>query len=225
PLLPGAVPAQWRQAESLRHRQRCGRSHDGCLQYGRPAYLSVPAPGRASPVRDCGQVLPGGIRRFVLESPMAGRSCHANLAWSEPAAPRPKTPPGVVCGDRAVNTIQPQNQPYFPGTGIEKRLPALTAPNIGDELSGGSVGWAWYAGGWSNAAGNVGAPGWSNGKKPTKTGGCPDSNAFATAVWPNCPDKLFQFHHQPFNYFANYAPGTDARAAHLRDEQEFLDVA
>jgi len=27
----------------------------------------------------------------------------------------------------------------------------------------------------------------------------------------------FQFHHQPFNYFANFAPGTAARTAHLRD--------
>jgi phospholipase C len=27
----------------------------------------------------------------------------------------------------------------------------------------------------------------------------------------------FQYHHQPFNYFANYAPGTDARRKHLRD--------
>ncbi|MEA2667447.1 MAG: hypothetical protein QOJ33_381, partial [Chloroflexota bacterium] len=34
-----------------------------------------------------------------------------------------------------------------------------------------------------------------------------------------------QFHHQPFNYFANYAPGTDARAAHLQDEKAFLHLA
>ncbi len=27
----------------------------------------------------------------------------------------------------------------------------------------------------------------------------------------------FQYHHQPFNYFKNYAPGTDARTRHLRD--------
>ena len=45
------------------------------------------------------------------------------------------------------------------------------------------------------------------------------------AVFPNCPNKLFQFHHQPFNYYANYAPGTPARTAHLRDEQEFLQLA
>jgi acid phosphatase len=44
-------------------------------------------------------------------------------------------------------------------------------------------------------------------------------------VFPNCPDKLFQFHHQPFNYYASFAPGTTERAAHLRDEREFLDLA
>jgi phospholipase C len=27
----------------------------------------------------------------------------------------------------------------------------------------------------------------------------------------------FQYHHQPFNYYANYAPGTPARAEHIRD--------
>jgi phospholipase C len=35
---------------------------------------------------------------------------------------------------------------------------------------------------------------------------------------------VFQFHHQPFNYFANFAPNTPGRA-HLRDEQEFLQLA
>ncbi|MBI3457483.1 MAG: acid phosphatase [Candidatus Rokubacteria bacterium] len=36
------------------------------------------------------------------------------------------------------------------------------------------------------------------------------------------PHAQFKFHHQPFVYFANYAEGTAARAAHLRDEQDFL---
>jgi len=36
------------------------------------------------------------------------------------------------------------------------------------------------------------------------------------------PDPLFQFNHQPFNYFAAYADGTPAKAAHLKDEQDFL---
>ena len=36
------------------------------------------------------------------------------------------------------------------------------------------------------------------------------------------PDPLFQFHHQPFNYFARYADGTAARAEHLQDIQDFF---
>ena len=35
---------------------------------------------------------------------------------------------------------------------------------------------------------------------------------------------LFQYHHQPFNYFANYAPGTPGRA-HLQDETKFFEAA
>lgn len=39
------------------------------------------------------------------------------------------------------------------------------------------------------------------------------------------PDPLFQFHHQAFAYFANYADGTVAKAEHLRDESEFFTLA
>jgi phospholipase C len=39
-------------------------------------------------------------------------------------------------------------------------------------------------------------------------------------------DPLFQFHHQPFAYYANYADGTSGRAEHLRDEHDFyVDLA
>lgn len=38
-------------------------------------------------------------------------------------------------------------------------------------------------------------------------------------------DPLFQFHHQPFIYFTKYADGTAAKAAHLKDEAEFLAAA
>jgi phospholipase C len=38
------------------------------------------------------------------------------------------------------------------------------------------------------------------------------------------PDPLFQFNHQPFAYFANYADGTPGRAAHLKDEQDFVNA-
>jgi len=36
------------------------------------------------------------------------------------------------------------------------------------------------------------------------------------------PDPLFQFHHQPFNYFAPYAEGKAARTEHLKDTEDFL---
>jgi len=38
------------------------------------------------------------------------------------------------------------------------------------------------------------------------------------------PDPLFQFHHQPFIFFASYADGTAAKREHLRDENDFLDA-
>jgi phospholipase C len=142
-------------------------------------------------------------------------------ASCDPPATALPTPPGVLCGDYAVNTIQPPYQPFAPGTAPARRLPPQTAPTIGDRLSGAGVDWAWYSGGWSNANGDVGAPGWTNGTGPT----CSDPATISGATFPNCPDKLFQFHHQAFNYYANYAPGTAARAAHLRDEEEFLGLA
>src|SRR5438445_9094921 len=110
----------------------------------------------------------------------------------------PSAVPGRACGDYAVNTIQPAFQP-FRGT---PQLPPQTGTTIGDELSAASVSWAWYAGGWSNADGDVGAPGWTNG-----AAACTDPNSFPHPAWPYCPNKVFQFHHQPFNYYASFAPG------------------
>jgi acid phosphatase len=130
-------------------------------------------------------------------------------------------PAGVPCGDYAVNTTQPTYQPYSPGTVDARRLPPQKGATIGDRLSAKRVDWAWYSGGWSNAAGNIDAPGWTNGHGPA----CSDPAALATAAFPNCPDKLFQFHHQPLNYFATFAPGTAMRARHLRDEAEFSALA
>ena len=53
--------------------------------------------------------------------------------------------------------------------------------------------------------------------------------AWYAGGWNNAlagtPDPNFQFHHQPFAYFANYADGTAAKAAHLKDEQDFIAAA
>jgi acid phosphatase len=158
----------------------------------------------------------------LYTSPLDGAVKDLALTAScDPGPGRAPTPPGVLCGDYAVNTIQPFYQPYAPGTPVTRRLPPQTAPTIGNRLSDGGIDWAWYSGGWSNANGDIGGPGWTNGTGPT----CSDPNTIDGAVFPNCPDKLFQFHHQPFNYYQTYATGTAARAAHLRDEQEFIKLA
>jgi acid phosphatase len=128
----------------------------------------------------------------------------------------PSAVPNRACGDYAVNTIQPAYQP-FKGT---PQLPPQIGPTIGDELTAAGVSWAWYSGGWSNADGDVGAPGWTNGSVP---GVCGDPDSSPNPAWPYCPNKVFQFHHQPFNYYANYAPGTPGRT-HLQDEQELMNL-
>jgi phospholipase C len=132
----------------------------------------------------------------------------------------PSPIPGLACGPYAVNTTQPAFQP----SGLfGAKLPAQTNPTIGDRLSAAGVDWAWYAGGWSNANGDVDAPGWTNGHGPT----CSDPYVDpGVAAFPRCPNNLFQYHHQPLNYFAAFSTATPEgranRAAHLRDEQELI---
>jgi phospholipase C len=157
----------------------------------------------------------------LTEAADASGRCAPSFAGADPA------PAGTLCGDYATNTLQPFTQPYAPGTMVGKRLPLLRSANIGDALSARGVSWIWYSGGWDNAAGNNGrdathplGAGWTAGPTGTATGTC-TSPVTANAVFPNCPDPLFQFHHQPLGYFAKYADGTPGRAQHLLDEQQF----
>ena len=139
----------------------------------------------------------------------------------------------LACGNYGVNTMQPI---FNPSGAFGALIPAQTNPTIGDRLTAKGVDWAWYAGGWSNADGDVGAPGWTNGTSAAATPtGCLDPDVdpsnrggVPTAAWPRCPNNLFQYHHQPFNYYQNFSTGTAAglanRAAHLKDEVEFENV-
>ena len=104
----------------------------------------------------------------------------------------------------AVNTMMPPYQPTSTQSGTNPLLASEDSPNtlppqlhktIGDVLSAKGVDWAWYAGAWQLAL---------DGK------GDGDEHQF-----PQRPN--FQIHHQPLNYFKSFAPGTDARAKHLRD--------
>jgi phospholipase C len=132
--------------------------------------------------------------------------------------------PHLACGDYAANTMQPWSQPYRPRTPDRERLGPLPGPTIGQRLTAAGIDWAWYSGGWSNANGERDAPGWTNGPGPS----CADPDTAKDAAFPHCPHGNFQFHHQPFNYFAAFDPGTSAglaaRRAHLRDEAEFRQI-
>ena len=100
----------------------------------------------------------------------------------------------------AVNTMQP---PYQPSANKPAKdgdpaladpanpttLPPQTDQTIGDLLSAKGISWAWYGGAWQVTL----------------------DGATGQAA-PN-----FQYHHQPFNYFAAMAPRTMARAEHLKD--------
>ncbi len=95
-----------------------------------------------------------------------------------------------------VNTLYSVNSPHPNGAAPASLVPDQAMPTIGDRLSEKGVGWAWYAGGWNDAlAGRTDA------------------------------GTLYQYHHQPFVYFANYADGTEARTLHLKDEDDFISAA
>lgn len=120
----------------------------------------------------------------------------------------------VPCGDFVVNTSQPAIQPFAPGT--THRVPPLTGPTIGSRLTQAGVTWAWFAQGWSDAAGLRAAPGWTNGKRR-----CTSPRAYPNARYPYCASVDFQFHHQPFVYYKAFDPATARgranRRAHLKD--------
>jgi len=133
-------------------------------------------------------------------------------------------PRGFICGDWVVGTISPQNWPWRPDEPSIPRLQPLKYDTIGDRLNDKHIDWAWYAGGWDNVEGKHGA-GWTNGKK--EDAHCIQPHAIETVVDDvlRCPDKSFQYHHQAFDFFEKYGPGTEGRKAHLRDEEDFLDAA
>ncbi len=139
-----------------------------------------------------------------------------------------------ACGNWGVNTMQPV---FYPSGTFGALLPAQTNPTIGDRLTEAGVDWSWYGGGWANADGETSSPGYTNGSAPSATPtGCsdpyvdPNSRAGVPAAhWPRCPSNVFQYHHQPFNYFANFSTDTPAgqanRASHLQDEAVFQQLA
>ena len=103
------------------------------------------------------------------------------------------TPDGYAYG-----TLQPRNRLVDDDGVCEcERLPPQKHSNIGDRLSEKGVSWAWYAEGWNDVL---------SGK-----------------IKPYKKPEYFQTHHQPFAYFAKYAPGSRGRA-HLKDGSNFFEA-
>lgn len=106
----------------------------------------------------------------------------------------PYIPSGNALGPDGVAGHLPQTSVNLDSTST---VPPQTATTIGDLLSSAGVTWAWYQAA-MNYTINNGA---------TAGGTDPRGN-----IVPN-----YQFHHNPFNYYQNFAPGTQARTDHLKD--------
>jgi phospholipase C len=111
-----------------------------------------------------------------------------------------------------VNTSQPPYQPSGIPPASENQkdfadpakhpVPPLKDRTIGDTLSAKGVSWAWYAGGYKQAL----------------VDGTQDPKVKRSVIYTRADNSPnFQPHHQPFNYYARFAPGTADRAAHLKD--------
>ena len=147
-----------------------------------------------SPARDKIAVLEDGPTGYRL------KTADSNPA-SAMAGPPKFVNNGAISPDGyVINTMAPPYQPSYipPASGGNATLANPANPNtlppqahetIGELLSARNISWAWYAGAWQAALEHEGGM-----DKPN-----------------------FQHHHQPYNYFSRYAPGSAARKTHLRD--------
>src|SRR5258708_17553038 len=124
------------------------------------------------------------------------------------------TPDGYVVNTRQP-AYQPSGVPRAPGGSVDladaakSPVPPQTARTIGDALSARGISWAWYGGAWTQAL--------ADGRR--------DPGEKRAVIYNrDAGSPIFQPHHQPFNYFARFAPGTAERASHLKDGGDFLEA-
>ena len=126
-------------------------------------------------------------------------------------------PSDVTPDGWSVNTTQPPYQPSGvpPANGGDPRfadparrtLPPQTTKTIGDTLSAKGISWAWYTGAWNAAVKD----------------GMQAPDAKREIIYNRAPGSPnFQAHHQPFNFYARYAPGTAERERHLKDYDDLI---
>jgi phospholipase C len=183
-----------------------------------PVYPNAPTDAGLFPTLDDGGKLTGTPDTTSIP---------ANLVLNTGATDGNLTPDGYV-----VNTSYSVNEPHpgkydQPGGKIAQLVPQQTHTTIGDELDDAHVTWGWFAGGWTTALKAAGISSVGT--------GTPSSVPDTTGVDPAIGAYSFQFHHQPFTYFANWggtandggvgtnAPnGKWAKNKNLQDEQDFL---
>jgi hypothetical protein len=107
----------------------------------------------------------------------------------------PSVVPDRAWRDYAVNTIQPTSSNPM-------KLPPQSGTTIGDELSakGRQLG---------VVLGRLVERRRRRGRRAGRTAtgpNCSDPDSFPNPAFPYCPNKVFQFHHQPLNYYASFAP-------------------
>jgi acid phosphatase len=145
-----------------------------------------------------GNVTPIGGRSFSIPWRTFDKNYAVNTIFSTNLA-TPNTNPSAASYLPSQNDSDPNDstRPYI--------------PTIGDRLSARHVSWKWYSGGWDDALA-------SSASNPANAG----------IVLTNPPvDPLFQWHHQPFAFYDNYAPWKNGQrnpvsAQHLQDEKNFF---
>ena len=172
-------------------------AHDGLLPHGRSAPRD-----RSQDVHALRSLLSWSLRRLVAEPHfphLGGRREFPERAPTRLSRPRRQRQSredpdsgalknGPLTPDGyVVGTLFPANTPH-PATAPPPAAPPQDLPTIGDSLSAKGVDWAWYAGGWNDAT-----------RRGRRRRGAD-----------------FQYHHQPFVYFANYAEGTPGGGASER---------
>jgi len=164
----------------------------------------------------CTPTFPNAPAALVAQLDASGKL--ARKATSPPSAmqgpPQFVADSGVTPDGYAVNTTQPPYQPSGtpPASGgdpafadaSKNPLPPQTQPTIGDRLDAKGVSWAWYAEAWNAAT--------ADGMQPP--------SAKRNVIYAGAAN--FQPHHQPFNYFVRWAPGSPDRARRLKDYDDMV---
>jgi phospholipase C len=154
-------------------------------------------PGSPSATQGAVQVFSSGLGGQVTPD---GWSVNTSQPTYQPSGIRP-----AADGPRTMANLKGGSK--LGSYDLGEPVPPQTARTIGDTLSAKGVSWAWYAGAWNAAL--------ADGMQP------PDAKR--TVIYQReAPSPNFQAHHQPFNYFARFAPGTVDRAQHLKDGDNFI---